>query len=165
MSRGGLVKEVRGLAAAQTGTMTMTELLDLRRKLSSALAQVDAMVAARPVARDPVDRIGNFAIDGAARRVLVDDEEIRLPRIEYELLSCLVVNVGRLVTMDELITRIWPGPIVPANTNGALKVHIRWLREKLADRAPFRIVNVRGAGYRLDPVNGAAPLSATSPGS
>jgi len=29
-------------------------------------------------------------------------------------------------------------------------VHIRWLREKFAGTAPFTIVTVRGAGYRLD---------------
>jgi DNA-binding response OmpR family regulator len=29
-------------------------------------------------------------------------------------------------------------------------VHIRWLREKFAGKAPFQIVTVRGAGYRLD---------------
>jgi DNA-binding winged helix-turn-helix (wHTH) protein len=29
-------------------------------------------------------------------------------------------------------------------------VHIRWLREKFAGRAPFEIVTVRGIGYRLD---------------
>lgn len=130
--------------------MTTAELLDLRRKLSMALAQVDAMVAAQPVERAPVDRIGNFTIDGAARRVFVGDQEIRLPRIEFELLSYLVVNVDRLVPVDELIAHIWPGPTRPLNRNGALKVHIRWLRGKLADRPPFRIVNVRGEGYRLE---------------
>jgi DNA-binding response OmpR family regulator len=29
-------------------------------------------------------------------------------------------------------------------------VHIRWLREKFANVAPFEIVTVRGIGYRLD---------------
>lgn len=133
------------------GKQTMAELLALRRKLSSALAQVDAMVAAGPTARGgPVDRIGNVAIDGEAHRVLVDGEELRLPRIEYELFDCLAGNVGRLVTFEELATRIWTEAKVPANPNRVLKVHIRWLRERLAGRGPLRIVNVRGAGYRLD---------------
>jgi DNA-binding response OmpR family regulator len=35
-------------------------------------------------------------------------------------------------------------------------VHIRWLREKLEEdpNRPRRIVNVRGVGYRLDPLEG-----------
>lgn len=150
------------MAAADTGSMTMAELLALRRKLSSALAQVDAIVESRPRPLEPIDRVvrtGSLVIDGAARRVLVDDQEIRLPRIEYELLTYLAVNVGQLVTIDELIMHIWHASAAESNRNNALKVHIRWLREKLAGRAPFRIVNVRGAGYRLEPLGGAAPLS------
>ncbi len=48
-------------------------------------------------------------------------------------------------------------------------VHIRWLREKFAARAPFEIVTVRGIGYRLDrqaaPADlvGGAPESVPAP--
>lgn len=148
------------MAAVEGGETAMSELLHLRRMLSLALAQVDAMVAARPIAREPIERIGAVVIDRAARRVLVNDEEVRLPHIEYELLVYMLVNVGRLLPSDELIMHIWPGRNAPLNPTNALKVHIRWLREKLSDRAPFRIVNVRGEGYRLDPLDNGHSLAA-----
>lgn len=151
------------MAGVDGAELTMARLLDLRRTLSSALAQVDAMVTARPPARERIDRtgnlvVGNLVIDMAARRVLLDDEDVRLPRTEFELLGYMVLNMGRLVPIDELIAHIWPGPSLPLDPNGALKVHIRWLREKLANQVAFRIVNVRGVGYRLDRLNGEGPL-------
>lgn len=165
MYRVASAKEVHGLAAVDGGEVTVARLLDLRRTLTSALAQIDAMVAARPTAPERLDRngnlvIGNLVIDRVARRVLLEDEDIRLPRIEFELLGYMVLNRGRLVPIDELIAHIWPGPSLPLDPNGALKVHIRWLRERLADRASFRIVNLRGEGYRLDPLDGGGPLAA-----
>lgn len=150
--------------------MTIEGLLGLRRTLSSALDQLDAMVEGWPLVRERIAPIGNLVvgnlvIDRMARQVMVEDEEIVLPRIEFELLAYLVLNMGRLVPNDELIDHIWPGPGIPVNPNNALKVHIRWLREKLVDRAPVRIVNRKGVGYRVDPLDRGLSLtgSGTAP--
>jgi len=57
-------------------------------------------------------------------------------------------------TREALIESVW-GP----EFNGDRKtvdVHIRWLRQKFAGQVDFEIVTVRGAGYRLDRMPGAA---------
>jgi two-component system phosphate regulon response regulator PhoB len=49
---------------------------------------------------------------------------------------------------DVLLENVWG-----LEFNGDRKtvdVHIRWLREKFAARAPFEIATVRGIGYRMD---------------
>ena len=42
-------------------------------------------------------------------------------------------------------------------------VHVRWLRQKFAGRAPFEIVTVRGVGYRADRENASPGFGAIKP--
>jgi two-component system, OmpR family, response regulator VicR len=94
------------------------------------------------------EEIGAFVIDRAARRVLLRGVEVRLTLREFDLLSYLVGHRGRVHTRDALIQNVW-GPDFLGDQK-TVDVHIRWLREKFANRAPFEIVTVRGIGYRLD---------------
>jgi len=94
------------------------------------------------------DSVGSFLIDRAARRVFLGRDEIRLTAKEFNLLSHLLANSGRVQTRDALLESVW-GPEF-AGDRKTVDVHIRWLREKFADRAPFTIVTLRGVGYRLD---------------
>ena len=94
------------------------------------------------------DAFGNFSIDRAARRVMIDGQEVRLTTREFDLLSQLLASAGRVQSRERLLQQVWG-----ENFGGESKtvdVHIRWLREKFAAVAPFAIVTVRGAGYRLD---------------
>ncbi len=94
------------------------------------------------------DAFGNFSIDRAARRVMLEGQEVRLTTREFDLLSHLLASSGRVQSRERLLQQVWG-----ENFSGESKtvdVHIRWLREKFATVAPFQIVTVRGAGYRLD---------------
>jgi DNA-binding response OmpR family regulator len=99
--------------------------------------------------RDPeVETIGSFTVDRAARRVVISGREVKLAAREFDLLSFLVAHPNRVHTRDALLENVWGREF-----NGDRKtvdVHIRWLRQKFAGRAPFEIVTVRGVGYRLD---------------
>ena len=94
------------------------------------------------------DSVGNFTIDRAARRVTIDSREVRLTAREFDLLSHLVANAGRVQSRDLLLRNVWGEDFT--GESKTVDVHIRWLREKFAAVAPFAIVTVRGAGYRLD---------------
>lgn len=94
------------------------------------------------------DEIGNFAIDRAARRVLVDGRDVKLTAREFELLSFLVAQSGRVQSRDVILQHVWGIDFM--GDRKTVDVHIRWLRGKFAGRVPFEIVTVRGAGYRLD---------------
>ena len=127
------------------------------------LARVNAVLRrAQPEANEPnaipeQDSIGTFSIDRAARRVMLGGEEIRLTAREFDFLSYLLAFPGRVHTRDVLLENVWGHDF-----NGDRKtvdVHIRWLREKFAARAPFEIVTVRGIGYRMDR---KAPADSTS---
>ena len=94
------------------------------------------------------DAIGDFAIDRAARRVLIAGKDVKLTAREFDLLSYLIANSGRVQSRDALLEHVW-GPDFSGDRK-TIDVHIRWLREKLTGRVPFVIATVRGIGYRLD---------------
>ena len=132
--------------------------------IREVLARVNAVLRrAQPEANEPKsipeqDSIGNFSIDRAARRVILQGQEIKLTAREFDLLSYLLAVPNRVHTRDVLLENVWGREF-----NGDRKtvdVHIRWLREKFEAHAPFEIVTVRGIGYRMDR---KAPVDATSP--
>jgi DNA-binding response OmpR family regulator len=122
--------------------------------IREVLARVHAVLRrAQPDADEPKaipehDSIGAFSINRAARRVILDGTDVKLTAREFELLSYLLAFPGRVHTRDSLLENVWGREFT--GERKTVDVHIRWLREKFAGRAPFEIVTVRGIGYRLD---------------
>jgi len=117
------------------------------------LARVNAVIRRsreeRPERTIPErDEIGCFVIDRPAHRVLVEDRDVKLTAREFELLSFLVANSGRVQSRDVILQQVWGADFI--GDRKTVDVHVRWLREKFGGKVPFEIVTVRGAGYRLD---------------
>jgi DNA-binding response OmpR family regulator len=68
---------------------------------------------------------------------------------EFDLLYALAQEAGRVVSVDDLLARVWGAEY--AGEPQIIYVHVRWLREKLEEdpRHPRRIVTVRRVGYKL----------------
>jgi DNA-binding response OmpR family regulator len=97
----------------------------------------------------------------------VDAEELHLSPKEFDLLSLLLANAGRVLSRSTIIHRVWGSKFF--GDHKTVDVHIRWLREKFEryDTMPFRITTVFGVGYRLDRLDAGAesapaPDAATS---
>ena len=77
------------------------------------------------------------------------DEEVRLTRIEYKLLTILVQHAGKVVTYPYLLAAVW-GPQQVDNTQH-LRVFMASLRRKIEpDPAqPRYLLTEQGVGYRL----------------
>ena len=88
----------------------------------------------------------NLAIDFQDMRVLCNDEEVKLTRKEFALLSNLIKNSGRVATRQNLLDNVW-GYSYFGDTR-TLDVHIRRLRQKMGDCGD-RIETVVGIGYRF----------------
>jgi DNA-binding winged helix-turn-helix (wHTH) protein/Tfp pilus assembly protein PilF len=89
-----------------------------------------------------------FTLDVRERRLLRGTEAVRLSPKAYDVLVALVRQRGRLVTKDELLTRLWPGSFVE---EGSLNVHVSALRKALGEDAqqPIYIETVARSGYRF----------------
>ena len=89
-------------------------------------------------------------IDLERRRVIVNGEEIRLSRTEWELLAQLAANAGRVMLHGELLARTW-GPDLRDEPH-YLRTWVSRLRAKLetvSDGTPL-ITTFPGLGYRLE---------------
>lgn len=99
---------------------------------------------------ESVLRIGDLAIDRAARRVTVSGDEVELTAKEYSILEYLARNAGRVVTHDGLLEAVW-GPGYTDEVH-YLRVYVNRLRTKIEDdpRDPSVIVTLPRVGYRLE---------------
>lgn len=101
---------------------------------------------------DTAFAVGDLRLDAASHEVTLRDEPLALPLKEFELLELLMSNVGRVLTREVIIDRVW-GPYYVGDTK-TLDVHIKRLRAKVEDdpAKPARITTIRGLGYKLEAV-------------
>jgi len=88
--------------------------------------------------------IGDLIIDRDAYKVTLNDQDIILPRKEFELLSLLTSNPGKVFKREEILDRVWGNEVVVGDRT--IDVHIRKLREKIGDDS-FK--TVKGVGYKF----------------
>jgi DNA-binding response OmpR family regulator len=95
--------------------------------------------------------VGDLQIDPPAHTVTVGGNPVELSPREFDMLYVLALEAGRMVSADDLLTRVWGAEY--AGEPQVVYVHIRRLREKLEKdpNMPERIVTVRGVGYKLEP--------------
>jgi two-component system response regulator TctD len=104
--------------------------------------------------------VGGLVIDSAARRVSLLGAELELPHREYSLLEILVGRLGRVVSKDDIASRLFNfDEDVGLN---AIEVYVGRLRKKLV-ASGLRIATVRSVGYRADVVPQEAVADAAAP--
>ena len=93
--------------------------------------------------------VGEMKIDPGKRTVVVRGGDIKLTFVEFEILTALAHNPGRVFTREMLLTRIWGDSAF--RDPRTIDVHIRHLREKLEldAKEPEYLFTVRGVGYRF----------------
>ena len=92
---------------------------------------------------------GGITVNTSLREVSRDGRPIELTLKEYELLLYLIKNRTRVVSREELLTKVWGIDFV--GETRTLDMHIGTLRKKLSDDAENAhfIKTVRGVGYRF----------------
>lgn len=92
---------------------------------------------------------GHVRVDLAARRVFADDREVKLTKLEFDLLQTLIQHAGKVLTHSFLLKAVW-GPHA-AQERHYVRVFMANLRKKL-ERNPARpefLITEQGVGYRL----------------
>ena len=112
--------------------------------------------ASEPQAKEPV-LIGELLVDFGKRRATLAGEPLELSRKEFDLLSELVRNAGRVVSREDLMARVWD-----ENWFGSTKTldtHVGWLRRKLGEdsASPRYLHTVRGVGFRFSSAEEISP--------
>lgn len=74
--------------------------------------------------------------------VFMNDQEIQLPKKEFELIELLASRPGKVFTREQILTTVWGDETIVGERT--IDVHIRKLREKLGESY---IRTIKGVGY------------------
>ena len=104
-----------------------------------------------PSAGDDPDSLKSLRlqVNSERREVVKDGASVSLSRKEFDLLSFLSANRGRVFDRQTLLSRVWGEDCYVDDRT--VDVHIRWLRQKLEETParPELLLTVRGVGYKF----------------
>jgi DNA-binding response OmpR family regulator len=122
---------------------------EFRSRVRAALRRAGMSRDREQSPEDAPIEVGELRIDPGKRQVVVRGGEARLTFVEFEILTALAHNPGRVFTREMLLTRIWGDSAF--RDPRTIDVHIRHLREKieLDAKEPEYLFTVRGVGYRF----------------
>lgn len=100
--------------------------------------------------RAKIVEVGKFALDVSAHAATVDGAPIELSQREFDLALMLFESVGRIVSKDMMIKRIWG--VVDRKYDATLATYMSKLRSSLGLRPKNGLVitTVYNYGYRLE---------------
>ncbi|NJM78637.1 MAG: response regulator transcription factor [Flavobacterium sp.] len=90
-------------------------------------------------------KVGDITINREEYKIIRQDEEIVLPRKEFELFYLLATKPGKVFTREEILDKVWGNEVVVGGRT--IDVHIRKLREKIGDDF-FK--TIKGVGYKVE---------------
>jgi DNA-binding response OmpR family regulator len=94
--------------------------------------------------------VGELILDDDAKSVTHKGKVVDLSPKEFSLLKVLMKNVGKTLSTEVLLNKVW-GADFQGDTK-TVAVHVRWLRQKLEEdpKNPELLETVHRSGYRLN---------------
>jgi DNA-binding response OmpR family regulator len=104
---------------------------------------------AEPDAMSGVYQTGGLILDDNRKLVTLDDEEVVLTAIEYNILKLLMSNMDRAFTSEQIYEAVWDEPAIYVSKT--VSVHIRHIREKIEinPKEPQYLKVIYGLGYKV----------------
>lgn len=126
------------------------ELDELISRVKNLLARYERRRGGKPseLTRTTYD-FANAKIDFANHQVTVNDEDVKMTRLELKLLEYFVQNEGRVIPRGELLTEVWEMPA--SISTRAPDQFIRRLRKifEVDPSSPTHFLTIREAGYKF----------------
>lgn len=141
-AKGELEDKVEGL------TRGADDYLSKPFEISELLAHLDAKLRRPRLEHPSVLNFEGLRVDLETRLVERDGVRLDLSALEYKLLVTLLRRPRRVFTREELLQLVWGDE--SDVTGAAVERYISYLRAKIDDRFPKRLIaTVRGVGYSL----------------
>ena len=115
--------------------------------VNEMVLRVGALLRRAQLANERRQVIGNTVLECDSLSVHSGKETMTLPQKEFMLLYKMVSFPGRIFTRQQLMDDIW-GYSSETDTH-TVDVHIGRLRERFRDNPDFKIVTLRGVGYKV----------------
>ena len=115
-------------------------------ELDELLLRVEALLRRAGIASSKRLCVGNFVMDSEERTAYLDGEEVPMTVREFDILHKLLSYPDKIFTRQNLMDEIWG---MDSDTDDrTINTHINRLRDKFEDNPDFKIVTIRGLGYK-----------------
>ena len=115
--------------------------------VNEMVLRVGALLRRAQMINERRQTIGNTVLECDSLTVTCNGESMVLPQKEFMLLYKLASFPGRIFTRQQLMDDIW-GYESDSDTQ-TVDVHIGRLRDRFRDNPDFKIVTMRGVGYKV----------------
>lgn len=115
--------------------------------VNEMVLRVRALLRRAQMINDRRQTIGETVLECDSLTVIVNGESTVLPQKEFMLLYKMAAYPGKIFTRQQLMDEIW-GYDSESDTH-TVDVHIGRLRERFRDNRDFKIVTMRGLGYKV----------------
>jgi len=115
--------------------------------VNEMVLRVGALMRRAQMINDRRQVIGNTVMECDSLTVTTESESSILPQKEFMLLYKMASFPGKIFTRHQLMDEIW-GYDNESDTH-TVDVHIGRLRERFRDNKDFKIVTIRGVGYKV----------------
>ena len=116
--------------------------------IKEMLLRVAALLRRAKIANEHKITIGKVVLDYDTLTVTANDENVELPKKEFYLLFKLLSYPKQIFTRQQLMEEIWG--IDSDADERTVDVHIKRLREKFDHLEEFKIITIRGLGYKAE---------------
>ena len=113
-------------------------------RVKSVLRRASGHKATTAVEKTNVLKVEGLHLDLEFKRCIVDGEEVKLARKEFELLAYLISHKGKICSREQILSRVWTDEVVVLDRT--IDVNITRLRSKIGAYGSY-IVTRSGFGY------------------
>lgn len=115
--------------------------------VNEMVLRVSALLRRAQMINERRQCIGNTILECDSLTVTTNQESMVLPQKEFMLLYKMASFPGKIFTRQQLMDDIW-GYDSESDTH-TVDVHIGRLRERFRENEDFKIVTIRGVGYKV----------------
>ena len=115
--------------------------------VNEMVLRVQALLRRAQIMSERKQTIGNTVLECDTFTVTSDSGSMILPQKEFQLLYKLASYPGRIFTRQQLMDDIWGYD--SESDSHTVDVHIGRLRDRFRDNLDFKIVTMRGVGYKV----------------
>ena len=115
--------------------------------VNEMVLRVRALLRRAQMVNDRRQTIGDTVLECDSLTVTTAGESMVLPQKEFMLLYKMAAYPGKIFTRQQLMDEIW-GYDSESDTH-TVDVHIGRLRDRFRDSQDFKIVTIRGVGYKV----------------
>ncbi|MBB6625444.1 response regulator transcription factor [Clostridium gasigenes] len=116
--------------------------------INEMILRVSALLRRAQIINENILKIGDIILNSDTLTVDTGEEVYELPKKEFYLLYKLLSYPKKIFTRQQLLDDIW-GMDTEVDER-TVDSHIKKLRRKFSEREEFKIVTIRGLGYKVE---------------